>query len=139
MPQEKGLSVLLKVGATAAAPATYNTLEGQTDTSMDGSTNVADITDKDAAGWQLGMSTTRSGTVTANGNLKTPRPNLTLLETAWNTGGTHACQILFDSTGAGYSGVFYVTAFNISGATTDAGKYSVTLTPAAALTKVVGT
>jgi len=139
MSNEKGLSVLLKVGITATAPASYTVLEGQTDTSMDGSTNVADITDKDAAGWSLGMATTRSGTVTASGNLKTPRPMLALLETAWNTGGTHACQVLFDTAGNGYSGVFYVTAFNISGATTDAGKYSVTLTPAAALTKVTGT
>jgi TP901-1 family phage major tail protein len=139
LANEKGLSVLLKVGATATAPTTFTTLEGQTDTSMDGSVNVADITDKDTGGWQAGMATTRSGTVTAAGNLKSPRPMLDMLETAWNTGATHVCQCVFDTAGNGYSGAFYVTGFSITGATTDAGKYSVTLTPAGALTKITVT
>lgn len=134
MANDKGLACLLKVGITATAPASYTTLEGQTDTNFSGSVNVADITDKDAAGWALGMSTTRSGSVTASGNLKTPRPMLTLLETAWSAGTTHGCSITFDVAGKGYKGDFYVTDFSISGTTDDAAKYSVTLTPAAALT-----
>ena len=37
---------------------------------------------------------------------------------------------------AGYKGDFYVTQFNVSGATNDVGKYSLTLTPAGALTAI---
>jgi predicted secreted protein len=134
MPIDKGLACLLKVGNVASAAATFATLEGQTDTSFDGSVQVADAGDKDSGAWATGVATIRSGTVTVSGNLKTPRPNHILLETAWVGGTTHNCQIVFDAAGKGYKGDFYVTAFNVSGAHTDVGKYSMTLTPAAALT-----
>ena len=134
MPNEKGLACLLRVGVTAASPASYVTLEGQTDTSFDGSVNISSTSDKDTGAWETGIATTRSGTVTASGNLKTPRPQLDALQTAWQTGTTHACSIVFDSTGAGYRGDFYISSYNVSGSHTDVGKYSITLTPAAALT-----
>lgn len=136
MANEKGLKCLLKVGNTASGASSYTTLEGQTDTTFDGSTNVADSTDKDNDGWQTGVATTRSGTVNVNGNLKTSRSLLDMLELAWRTGATHDCQIVFDTAGNGYQGDYYVTAFNVSGATNDVTKYSMTLTPSAALTKV---
>lgn len=136
MADEKGLSVLLKVGVTASSPASYTVLEGQTDGSFDGSVNVADTTAKDNSGWQTGVATTRSGTVTASGNLRDTRPMLDLLQAAWIGGTTHACQLIIDAAGNGFAGDFYVTAFNISGATSDVAKYSVTLTPSAALTEV---
>lgn len=130
---EKGLTCLLKVGNTAATPASYATLEGQTDTSFDGSVQIADATDKSNSGWQTGIATTRSGTVSVSGNVYTTRTNLNLLETAWVNGTTHGCSIVFDAAGKGYKGDFYVTAFNISGGVNDVAKYSITLTPAAAL------
>ncbi|MHA7066791.1 phage tail tube protein [Azospirillum argentinense] len=52
-----GTECLLKVGNAASAPVSYTTLEGQTDTSFDGSTNVANTTAKDNGGWQTGMPT----------------------------------------------------------------------------------
>lgn len=134
MANEKGLTCLLRVGATAATPASYGTLEGQTDTSFDGTVSTADTTDKDSGAWETGLATTRSGAVTCSGNLKSPRPNWDLLETAWLNGTTHGCSIVFDSTGKGYKGDFYVTALTVSGAHKDVGKYSLTLTPAGALT-----
>lgn len=134
MASEKGLTCLLMVGATATAPATYTKLEGQTDTSFDGTVNMADATDKDTGAWVTGLSTTRSGTVSASGNLKTPRPMFTLLETAWSGGTTHGCKIVFDSAGKGWTGDFYVSSLSVSGGTGDVLKYSVTLTPAGALT-----
>lgn len=136
MANEKGLSVLLLVGATASSPSTYTVLEGQTDTSFDGSVNVADTTAKDNSGWQTGVATTRSGTISASGNVLASRPMLDLLQDAWIGGTTHACKIVIDAAGHGFSGDFYVTAFNISGATSDVAKYSLTLTPAAALTEI---
>lgn len=138
MANEKGLSCLLKVGS-GSPTVTYTTLEGQTDTTFDGTVNVADSTDKSGGGWQTGVATTRSGTVNANGNLKTARTQLDLLETAWRTGASVPAQIVFDAAGNGYSGDFFVTSFNISGATTDVAKYAVTLTPAGALTKLTVT
>jgi predicted secreted protein len=131
---DKGLACLLKVGTTATSPTTYTTLEGQTDTSFDGSVQVADAGDKDSGAWAVGVATIRSGTVSVSGNLKTPRPMHVLLETAWVGGTTHGCEIVFDAAGKGYKGDFYVTAFNVSGTHTDVGKYSLTLTPAGALT-----
>jgi predicted secreted protein len=125
---------LLLVGATATAAATFTKAEGQTDTSFDGTVSMATTTDKDSGDWETGLATTRSGTVSASGNLKTPRPMLDLLETAWVTGATHNCRIVFDSTGKGYSGDFYISSFNISGSATDVGKWSCSLTPAGALT-----
>jgi predicted secreted protein len=136
MANEKGLSCLLQVGVTANAPASYVTLEGQTDTQFDGSVQIADTTDKSNNGWQTGLATTRSGTVSVNGNLYTTRAQLDALETAWVNGTTHACKIVFDASGGGYTGSFYITAFNISGSVSDVTKYSITLTPAAALTAV---
>ena len=136
MADEKGIHCLLKVGDQASGASTFTALEGQIDTTFDGSTNVADTTDKGHEGWQTGVATTRSGTVTCTGNLKTSRTQLDLLEAAWAGGTTHECQIVFDEAGNGYEGAFYVTALNISGSVNDVVKYSLTLTPAAALSAI---
>lgn len=131
-----GTECLLQIGNIASSPASYATLEGQTDTSFDGSTNVASTTAKDNDGWQTGKPTTISGTVSCSGNLRGTRAGLDKLETAWRTRSTHGCQILFDAAGHGYKGDFYVTQFNVSAPTEDVVKYSLTLTPSGALTKI---
>jgi len=136
MADEKGLAVLLKVGATATEAATFALLEGQTDTSFDGSVATADSTAKDNSGWQTSVATTRSGTISASGNLRDTRTNFDLLQTAWINGTTHNCQIVVDAAGHGFEGDFYVTAFSITGATSDLAKYSLTLSPAAALSEI---
>jgi predicted secreted protein len=136
MANEKGLSCLLKVGTTATAATTFTTLEGQTDTNFNGSVALADSTDKSNSGWQTGIATTRSGTVQCSGNLYTTRTVFDLLETAWVTGATHNCQIIFDVAGNGYKGDFYVSELSVSGGVNDVAKYSLTLTPAAALTSL---
>lgn len=135
MADVKGLACLLKVG-DGASPEVFTTLEGQTDTSFDGSTNVADSTAKDNDGWSTGVATTRSGTVSVSGNLRETRAQLDILEAAWVGGTTNNCQIVFDAAGNGYEGSFYITAFNVTGPTNDLTTYSLTLTPAAALTAI---
>lgn len=129
-----GINCLVKVGNTASGASSYTTLEGQTDASFSGSTNIADSTAKDNAGWQTGVSTTRSGTVQVSGNLRTTRTQFEKLRTAWLAGTTYDCQILFDGTN-GFKGDFYVS-LEISAPTNDLVKYSMTLTPSAALTAV---
>ncbi|MBP7339413.1 phage tail tube protein [Niveispirillum sp.] len=131
-----GTECLLQIGNIASSPASYTTLEGQTDTSFDGSTNVATTTAKDTGGWQTGKTTTISGTVNCSGNLRGSRALLDKLETAWNTRTSYGCQIVFDAAGNGYKGEFYVTQFNVSAPTEDVVKYSLTLTPSGALTKI---
>lgn len=131
-----GINCVLSVGNTASNPSSYTVLEGQTDCTFDGSTNVANTTAKDNSGWATGVSTTRSGRISCNGNLRTSRAALDLLETAWKNGTTHACQIVFDASGNGYSGDFHVTQFQITAPTEDVVKYSIELTPAAALTQI---
>jgi predicted secreted protein len=135
MSTEKGLACLLLVGDTAADATAWVALEGQVDTGFEGSSDLADTTDKTSDGWKTGMGTTRSGTVSVSGNLKPAgaRPNFDALQTAWVTGGTHDCKIVFDVAGTGFQGVFSVTSFSVNGSATDAGKYSMTLTPTAAL------
>lgn len=136
MADEKGLAVLVKVGDAATSATTYTVLEGQTDGSFSGSTNVADSTAKDNNGWQTGVTTTRSGTVQVSGNVRDTAPNFDKLKTAWANGTTHDCQIVYDAAGHGWEGDFYVTDLQISGSTNDLAKYSITLTPAAALTEI---
>lgn len=136
MAEIKGSDCLVKVGDTATNPSTYATLEGQTDATFDGSTNVADTTAKDHGGWSTGVSTTISGTVQVSGNLRDTRTQFDKLRTAWVGRTTHNCQILFDTAGNGYKGDFYVTQMQITGATQDVVKYSITLTPAAALVAI---
>jgi predicted secreted protein len=136
MADIQGINCVVKVGDLAASAVSYAVLEGQTDATFDGSTNVADSTAKDNSGWQTGVATTRSGTVQVSGNLRTTRTEFEKLQTAWAGGTTHDCEIVFDATGNGYQGDFYVTSLQISAATSDIVKYSLTLTPAAALTAI---
>lgn len=131
-----GIECLLQVGDSATTPTSYLTLEGQTDTGFDGTTNVASTTAKDTGGWQTSKSTTLSGSVTCSGNIRGARPNLDKLQQAWEARTPYACQILFDATGNGYKGDFYVTQLQITSATEDVVKYSLTLAPAAALTRL---
>ncbi|MBF0270319.1 MAG: hypothetical protein HQL44_17195 [Alphaproteobacteria bacterium] len=136
MSDVKGTSCLLYIGNTSSSPSSYTVLEGQTDTSFDGSTNVADTTAKDNSGWQTGVPTTINGTVQCSGTLRDSRANLDALEIAWRNRTSHACKIVFDGAGKGYSGDFYVTQLNIQGPTRDVVKYQITLTPSANLTPI---
>ncbi len=126
----------MKVGDVASGAASYADLEGQTDGTFDGSTNVANTTAKDNAGWQTGVSTTISGQTTASGIVRSARPELDKLEAAWVGRTTHDCEVHFDAAGAGYQGDFYVTQFQITGPTEDVARFAITLTPAAALTAI---
>lgn len=134
MAGEAGINCLLKVGDTATAATTFSTVEGQQSTTFDGSTAVADTTDKGNSGWSTSLATTRNGTVTASGVLHKTRTNFAKLQAAWLAGTTHDCSIVFDQAGAGFKGNFTVTSLQISGETQDVTKYSITLAPTAALT-----
>lgn len=137
MADEKGISLLVKVGATATTPASYATLEGQTSGTFDGSVDFADSTAKDNAGWSTSVATTRSGRVTVAGNVRdsASATNFALLKTAWVNGTTHNCQLVYDAAGNGWSADFYIS-MQISGDVRDLVKYSIEMTPAAALVPI---
>ena len=136
---EKGLTCLVKVGNTAVNPTTWDVLEGQTDAQFSGSVQSADTTDKSNNGWSTAIATTRSGTIQVSGNLYSVRPIFGKIEDAWQNGTTHACQIILDSHSAGWKGEFYVTDLSVTASVSDVSKYSITLTPAAALTALTPT
>lgn len=138
MADEKGTALLVKVGVTATAPATYATLEGQTSGTFNGTVDFADSTAKDNSGWSTSVATTRSGGVSVTGNIRDTanRTNFDLLKTAWLAGTTHNCQLVFDAAGNGWSADFYVSIDSLSGDVRDIGKYSMTLTPAGALVAI---
>lgn len=141
MADEKGTSLLVKVGITATDPLSYAVLEGQTGGTFNGSVDFADSTAKDNAGWSTSVATTRSGGVTVTGNIRDSanRVNFDLLKAAWLAGTTHNCQLVFDAAGNGWEADFYVSIDSLSGDVRDIGKYSIQLTPAAALVAVAGT
>lgn len=131
-----GIFCCVKVGSTPTAPKEYTTLEGQTNAVFDGSVNTVETTAKDNNGWQTHIATNRSGQVTVSGIMRSQRPELKKLETAWVTGTTHSCQICFDRNGNGYVGDFFVTQFNVSGDVNGAVNYNITLMPSGALSKI---
>ncbi len=136
MAEELGTACVLKVGNTASSASTWTTLEGQTDTTFDGSTTTADTTAKDNAGWETAVAATINGGVSASGTLRTSRAELDKLEAAWVARTTYDCQIVFDAAGNGWQGDFYVTQFQVTAPTQDVVRYSITLSPSAALTAI---
>lgn len=134
MAAESGLKVLLKVGDGGTPTEVFTVLAGQQNTTMGGSTNIADITDKSNNGWELGLATTRSGKVSCSGVAKWDA-QLARLEKQWLAGDTVNCECVLNAAGDKYAGPFYVASFEISGETKDATKYSIELQPAAALTR----
>jgi predicted secreted protein len=138
MADEKGLSVVVKVGNIAVNAATFDVLEGQVSGTFDGSVSFADSTAKDNAGWDTSVATTRSGRVSVSGNVRlgvAVRPRFELLRTAWLNGTTHDCQIIYDAAGNGFRADFYVS-LQITGEVRDLVKYQIEMTPAAALVAV---
>lgn len=139
MADVRGIAMLVKVGDVATAAATYSVLEGQTSVTFSGTVDFADSTAKDNAGWSTSVATTRSGTISVAGNLRESpgRANFDKLKTAWLAGTTYDCQIVIDVAGNGWKGDFYVGLDNLTGDVRDIGKYTITLTPSAALVALV--
>jgi predicted secreted protein len=138
MADEKGLSVVVKVGNVATSAATYTVLEGQVSGTFDGSVSFADSTAKDNAGWDTSVATTRSGRVSVSGNVRltvATRPNFEKLRGAWLAGTTYDCQIVYDAAGNGFKGDFYVS-LQITGEVRDLVKYQIEMTPAGALAAI---
>jgi predicted secreted protein len=134
---QSGKVVVLKVG-NGATSEMFTTLQGQQQTVMDGSTQVADTTDKSNNGWQTGMVTTIGGNINCNG-IAMWDAQLERLRSQWEAQLPVNCELIINSDGDKYSGSFYITQFNIDGNVTDAVKYAISLQAAAALTFTAAT
>jgi hypothetical protein len=139
MANVRGITMVLEVGDVATNAATYALLEGQTGITFSGAVDFADTTDKGNAGWSTSAATTRSGTISVSGNLMeaSGRTNFDKLKAAWLAGTTYDCQIVIDTAGNGWQADFYVGIDSLAGEVRDVGKYTITLTPSAALVALV--
>lgn len=119
MSGEDGINVILKVGA--------NILGGQVSTTLNLQTAMADTTDKDGAGWQGSLATTRSGDVSVSGILDTTDTAYEALRAAWEAGTAIACTLVLDVAGKQWAGNFFVESLPGAGDIGSASKYDFTL------------
>lgn len=124
MAGEDGINVVLQVDDGAAS---FDILGGQTSTTFSPSTNVADSTNKDGAGWQEGVSTTRSGDVSASGIADAADPAFLTLKDAWLNGTVEACELILDVAGKKWSGNFRVESMSWTGDIGSATTYDIAL------------
>ena len=83
MAAESGVNVLLKVG-DGGSPTLFTTVAGQQNTTFDGTTETADITDKANAGWGSTISTLIRGTIQCSGVAVWPdTAGLDQVRTSW--------------------------------------------------------
>lgn len=126
MAGEDGINVVLKVG--------INILGGQQSTTLNLATAMADTTNKDDAGWQGSLPTTRSGDISVNGILDTTDTAYEALRAAWLAGTNIACTLVLNAAGAEWAGNFFVEAMPGAGDIASASTYDFTLKSDGALT-----
>ena len=119
MSGEDGINVIVKVGA--------NTLGGQISTSLNLQTVMADTTNKDDAGWQSVIATTRSGDVSVSGVLDAGDTAYEALRAAWVAGTSIACSLVLNLAGKKWAGNFFVEALPGAGDIGSASTYDFTL------------
>lgn len=124
MSGEDGINVVLKVDDGAAG---FDILGGQVSTTLNLQTAMADTTNKDGAGWQGSLATTRSGDVSVSGILDTTDAAYETLRAAWVAGTPELCELHLDAAGAKWSGNFFVESLPGAGDIGAASKYDFTL------------
>ncbi len=126
MAKESGVHVLLAV--SEGSPISYVTVAGQQNTEFVGETETDDVTDKSQQGWGATLNVLRRATVTCQGKADWPDSSgLDAVRNAWQSGSDLQCRLTLNAAGANYTGLFQVTAFNVSGTQSDATEYGFTL------------
>ena len=137
MGKESGLKVLFEVG-DGATPEVFNPLKGQKDTRMSAAANAVDVSDKTTGGWGSTISGTRSMTVSVSGLCDWGDTVLTQIETAFLAGAEIAGRFKLNENGDYYGGQLSITQFDVGGAHDGATEYSMTLSNAGEMEKVMG-
>lgn len=124
MSGEDGINVILQVDDGAAG---FDILGGQTSTTFNPTTNVADSTNKDGAGWAEGVSTTRSGDVSVSGIFDASDVAFLTLKDAWIAGTLVSSELILDVAGKKWAGNFRVESMSTNGDIGSATTYDITL------------
>ena len=119
MSGEDGINVILKVGV--------NILGGQISTTLNLNAAMADTTNKDDAGWQGSLATTRAGDVSVNGILDATDVAWIALKDAWAAGTPIACTLVLNAAGKQWAGNFFVESMPAGGDIGAASTYDFTL------------
>ena len=131
MSGEDGINVILQVDDGAAG---FDILGGQISTSLNLQAVIADTTNKDSAGWQGSLATTRSGDVSVSGVLDTTDPAWITLKDAWVAGTSESCELILNAAGDKWAGNFFVEALPGAGDIGGASTYDFTLKSSGVLT-----
>lgn len=124
MSGEDGINVILQVDDGAAG---FDILGGQVSTTLNLQTAIADTTDKDGAGWQGVIPTTRSGDVSVNGILDTTDAAYETLRAAWLAGTPENCELILNVAGDKWGGSFFVESLPGAGDIGSASTFDFTL------------
>ena len=126
MSGEDGINVILKVG-DGGGPEAFTILAGQISTTLNLNTAMADTTNKDDAGWQGSLATTRAGDVSVNGILDATDVEYEALRAAWLAGTSINCELHINAAGANWAGAFFVESMPAGGDIGAASTYDFTL------------
>lgn len=124
----KGNAFLLKISTTWNGTTTWTTVGALKSTSLERSTSVVDITNKDGNGWTENMVGVKSSSISASG-IATGEAGQELLETAFAAQTPWNCQII-NTAGDTWAGPYIIESLNFSGEHNVEQTFEVTLTSA---------
>ena len=128
MSKQAGKNVLLKVDVSSGSPGSYVTLSGQQQTSFNGDSEIADITDKANNGWRSGLQVLHGFVINVAGVMDWPADTaFTALQNAWLNQTEITARLYVNVAGDYWEGGFSVGPFNMSGDYNDATKYTMQL------------
>lgn len=144
MSGEDGINVLLKVDNPTTCDSTsitcdstlltcdegaglFKILKGQTSTTFNLQTAMADTTSKAGLGWQGSLPTTRSVDVSVSGILDITDTVFDKLKNSWLNSKKVACELVLDQVGRKWTGDFFVENMPVVGDIGGASTYDFTL------------
>lgn len=130
-----GVDFVIKVNTGTIAVPIWTLVAGQRGASLNRSTDEADITSKDSAGWHEGLPTTRTWGIDADGLVIEDDTGYVALEDAWRAGTQVQVEL---STPAGNTeiGMATITDFPVDMPYDGETTYSISLAGSGALVRV---
>lgn len=132
-----GVDILLYVNTGTEASPNYVVLGGQSGATLNRSTNVIEVTAKDANGWTENVAGIKSWSVEAEGFIVANDSAYQFLEDAWLNGTELEVKISYPS-GKTYKGKVLISDFPEEFPGDDAATYSLTFTGTGPLTTETG-
>lgn len=133
MAKVSGVDILLSVDVGEGSPS-MKVVGGQSGATLSRTTNIIDVTAKDAAGFTEAVAGMNSWEITCDAFLVEDDEALEHLETAWNSRQEVSVQIEMPS-GAKYEGSGFIGDFSLDAPADDAASISISITGNGPLTK----